>query len=155
MDDEYIFKSNIPQRYSASQQRNVLDEGERYRARRTLNGIVHCKHGLDPCCPCVQRFAVDKSSPLTEQQAKVGAASFIRSEIEKLKTWDSRYVPLTKIIKCSENERDFHIREYESTYGPLLSKDILEIDDSVGHLRNLMPIPQQKAVSAIPAGLKM
>jgi hypothetical protein len=131
-------EGGIAERSTATQERNLLGKNKWYHAsrRKALNTIVHCRHGLDPNCSCVQNFLVDKTCPLTEQQAKVGAASLIRSEIEKLNILDPRYVPLTKIIKCREDEQDSCIRRYESIYGPLLTEDIFEVDSSIAHLKS-------------------
>jgi hypothetical protein len=144
MSERTTVKSNTQQRYIANEYRNSLDRSQRRSVRRTfLNDIVHCQHGLDPDCPCVQKIAVDKDNLLTEQQAKVGVASFRRSEIEKSKTKDPRYVPLTKLLKCGKDELDSHIREYESNHGPLLSKDVVERDYSISHLKSRNSMLQQ------------
>jgi hypothetical protein len=123
------------QRFQATQERNSLPNGNWYQ-RKTLNGIVHCRHGLDPDCPCAQNFQVDKSRSLTEQEAKVGAASYGRSEMERNNQWDTdKFRLLSEIIKCTENEQKHHINQYESIYGPLLTEYIFKIDHSVAHLQ--------------------
>jgi hypothetical protein len=140
MDEEarYEDQGYIDQRYRATQERNCMNKVNcsHIHHRKTLNGIVHCPHGLHPNCPCVQNFSVNESCPLTEQQAKVGTASFIRSEIEKSRKGDPRYFLLTMIIKCDDDKQDDYIREYETKFGPLLTDDLFEIDSSIAHLKS-------------------
>ena len=76
-----------------------------------MNSIVHCQYGLDPTCPCGRNFSADRSRLLTEKQAKVGIASFIRSEIERSGKRDPKYILLTRIIKCDEDERADYIQK--------------------------------------------
>ncbi len=125
---EAHYTANIPQRCAAIKERNASQDAKRSPPRQqVLNDIVHCPHDLDPHCECVRNFKVDTSCLLTERQAKRAAASFERSEMERLKThYNQQYLMLTNIIKCSEQELDTHIQEYERHYGPLSSEHGLE-----------------------------
>ena len=127
------------QRYVAVHERNYMNKKNQFYAaqRQTYNKIVHCPHGLDPNCACVQNFSVNKNVPLTEKQAKVGVASFLRSEIERTESIDPRYRPLTKIIKSRKDELDKYISDYETQFGSLLTDDLFEKDGSIAHLRKL------------------
>lgn len=132
--EQAVAQMDTSGRFWASEERN---SGHTDRDRRNiLNAAVHCSHGLDPDCYCARNFSTNKSDPLTEQEAKVGAASFARSEMEKFNEQDHvKYSLLSKIIKCKADKRNHYINQYETKYGPLLTKDILDIDESISHLK--------------------
>ncbi|CAF1155528.1 unnamed protein product [Adineta ricciae] len=126
MSDYYEMKANTAQRYEAVHRRS-----RRSSTREAENKIIHCPHGSDSDCECVQNSDIDKDRLLTDKQEKIAAASLIRSEMEKLKVIDRpRYKLLTKIIKSSEKEKDKYIGLYEEEYGSLLSKNRLEFINS-------------------------
>lgn len=135
MEDRLVAQAQSEEsdRFLASEERN-LGPADRHR-RKILNDVIHCQHGLDPDCSCARNFSGDKTHKLTEQQVKVGAASFVRSEMERLGEIDRfKYSILSKIIKCEEDKRDFYINQYEMKYGPLLTNEISDIDEPLAHL---------------------
>ena len=156
MTDACDLKGSLSQRARACDERN--DFGRRRvngTDRKKLNQIVHCEHGEDPDCPCVENFVEDKRRRLTEEHAKVGAASLRRSEMERNNEQDrQKYDWLSRIIKNELGRRGYFIDKYESFYGPLIPNETRKSDGDAHHtesftspeLQNMMQRRSQRGL---------